>query len=145
MPKVEASEVIQRPIEEVFAYLSDPANELEWQSSARERELAADALEKGARIKATDTFLGRKLEFVYEVTEHEPSTCIAARSVSGPFQAGYEYELAREDGGTRVVWRLEGEAGFGGIFGKLVDPVMTKLGERESRSDLAKLKAVLEA
>lgn len=117
MPKVEASEVIQRPIEEVFAYLSDPANELEWQSSARERELAADALEKGARIKATDTFLGRKLEFVYEVTEHEPSTCIAARGSPGRSRRGMSMSSRVRTagpgwcGGSRARLGSEGSSG----------------------------------
>ena len=41
MPKVTLTEHIDAPVEEVFAYLTDPINELEWVSSAREREIVA--------------------------------------------------------------------------------------------------------
>ena len=36
MVRVEHSAVINRPVEEVFAYTTDPANVAEWQASALE-------------------------------------------------------------------------------------------------------------
>jgi hypothetical protein len=41
--------------------------------------------------------------------------------------------------------RSEPAAGFGGVFGKLVDPVITRVFRRETQSDLGKLKDILEA
>lgn len=53
MPKVEVSETIDRPIEEVWAYLSDPTALPEWAASTQEVDLLSDGeLTEGARVRA---------------------------------------------------------------------------------------------
>lgn len=145
MPRIEVREVIGRPIEDVWAYLADPRNELEWQSSARERDVpAADRIEKGTRFRVMEGFLGRKQEFEFEVVELEPNRAFAARSISGPFASEYGYRLESVDGGTSVTYWAEGEAGLGGAFGKLVDPLVARMFRRDARSSLANLKDLQE-
>ncbi len=146
MPKMEVSEIIERPIAEVWAYIEDPRNELEWQSAARERAPLDDSpTGKGTRFRGVDGFLGRKLTFVWEVTEHEPEDCLVIRAAEGPMEAEIGFELTPVDGGTKVTYRGEAENGFGGLFGRLLDPVVERIFQRESQTDLAKLKAILEA
>ena len=146
MPKIEVTETIERPIAEVWAYIEDPRNELDWQSAAREREPLDDSQTgTGTRFRGVDGFLGRKLTFVWEVTEHEPEVCLVVRAVEGPMEAEFGFELTPVDGGTKVTYRGEAESGFGGLFGRLLDPVVTGIFQRESQTDLAKLKAILEA
>ena len=146
MPKIEVSEIIERPVAEVWAYIEDPRNELEWQSSARERAPLDDSQTgKGTRFRGVDGLLGRKLAFVWEVTEHEPEVCLVIRAAEGPMEAEYGFELTPVNGGTKVTYEAEAENGLGGLFGRLLDPVVERIFQRESQTDLAKLKAILEA
>ena len=42
MFKLEVSEVINRPVEEVFAYISNPENDSLWQSDTAETEITSE-------------------------------------------------------------------------------------------------------
>ncbi|MBI2237455.1 MAG: SRPBCC family protein [Actinobacteria bacterium] len=145
MLRAEATEVIARPIGEVWAYLGDPRNELEWQSSAVEREpVGGGPQEKGSRVRSVDRLIGRKLEFLWEVTEHEPPTRVAYRIIEGPFQGEMHLTLEPVEEGTKVT--MVGEApGLSGFFGKLADPIVLKIFQRELVADLGKAKDLLEA
>lgn len=145
MPSVTLTEHIDAPVEEVFAYLTDPTNELAWVSSAREREIVAGEVGKGTRIRAVEQWLARHIEFVWEVTEHDPPTRYATRTVDGPFPAEIDVTLSPEDGGTTLTYAANADAGFGGFFGKLTEPLVTRIFERDTSADLAKLKDLLEA
>lgn len=138
MRSVEVSEMIERPVDEVFAHLEDPRNELKWQSSAREREVLDDG-----RIRAVEQWLGRKIEFLWEVTEHVQNKRRSLKTISGPFKAELTLTVESANGGTRVTVEAAGVPG--GFFGKLTEPVVMKSLERDFRSDLAKLKVILEA
>src|ERR687887_1888592 len=73
MPRVEEEIIINRPPEDVFAYVTTPENDLEWVSTAVERRRESDGpIDVGSKIKAVDKFLGRRIESTLEVTEHAP-------------------------------------------------------------------------
>jgi hypothetical protein len=146
MPRIEVRELISRSIEDVWAYLADPRNELEWQSSARERDVSSgDEIEKGTRFRVVEGFLGRKQEFEFEVVEFEHNRAFTARSISGPFASEYGYRLESADEGTSVTYWAEAEAGLGGAFGKLLDPLVARMFQRDARSSLANLKDLHES
>lgn len=145
MPGITVTEHIDAPREEVFAYLTDPSNELEWVSSAREREIVAGDGGKGSRIRAVEQWLAKRLEFLYEVTEHDAPHRYALRTVEGPFPAEIHVTLTGEDGGTALTYAATADAGLKGVFGKLTEPLVTRIFERDTSADLAKLKALVEA
>lgn len=145
MPQVTLTEHVDAPVEEVFAYLSDPTKELEWVSSAREREIVEGEGDKGTRFRAVDQFLGKRIEFLYEVTKHDSPDRYAFRTVEGPFPGEIDVILSPEGGGTTLTYAAKAEAGFKGLFGKLTDPIVTRIFERDTSADLAKLKALVEA
>lgn len=145
MPEVTLTEHIDAPVEEVFAYLTDPTNELEWVSSAREREIVEGQGDQGTRFRAIDQFLGKRIEFLYEVTEHDAPDRYAFRTVEGPFPGEIDVTLSPEGGGTTLTYAAKAEAGFKGLFGKLTEPIVTRIVERDTSADLAKLKALVEA
>lgn len=145
MPKIEVTETIDRPVEEVWAYISDPSAMPEWAASTQEVELLSDGeLTKDARVRAVGRFLGRSIEFAFEVTQYQPPVRLGWRGVEGPFDNKVEYDLESVGGSTRITMRAEAEAGLGGVFGKLLDPVVTAAFRRESQSDLGRLKDILE-
>jgi carbon monoxide dehydrogenase subunit G len=145
MPHVEEEIVIERPPEDVFAFVTTPENDHEWVSTAVERQREKEGpIEIGSRIRAVDKFLGRRIESTLEVTEHEPNTRSAIR-LEGPISARGSYLLEPMDGRTRFRWILDADAGLGGLYlGRVTDPLVTFVFRRRVRSDLRRLKDALE-
>ena len=143
MVKVEASVDINRPIEEVFAYVTDPTKAPEWSSLTLESRLEGGGpIGVGSRIRAIGKFLGRRVESTAEVTRYEAPTIFSMREISGPGHLEIERQLESVGKGTRYRSRLAGEAG--GLF-KLADPIVASLMKRAVETDLHTLKTLLEA
>jgi uncharacterized membrane protein len=142
MTKVEQTAVIERPVEEVWDYVHDPANDPVWQSTLLETKEAGHPLAVGSRLVEVRRFLGKRIETEYEVTELEPHTRSAIRALSGPipFVGSYEFEPA--NGATRFTMSVELD-GHG--FFKLAEPVFARMVGREMRANIEQLKDVLEA
>jgi uncharacterized protein YndB with AHSA1/START domain len=143
MVKVEASVDINRPIEEVFAYVTDPTKTPEWSSLVLECSLEGSGhIGVGSRIRTTGKFLGRKLESTAEVIEFDSPHKFALRETSGSSHLVVERRLESIGEGTRYRSRLVGESG--GMF-KLADPIVATLVKRTVETDLQTLKVLLEA
>ena len=81
----EHSVVIRRPIEEVFAFASDPDNDALWESTTLEAEQTSEGpVDVGAMLRNTTKFLGRRFDTSYELTEYEPSRKQCYRVTTGP-------------------------------------------------------------
>jgi len=134
---------IARPRAEVAAYAADPTNATDWY-----RNIAAVAWETppplavGSRVRFRARFLGRTLEYTYEVLEHEPLERLVMGMRDGPFAMETTYTWADTDGGTRMTLRNRGEPeGAMRMVGGVLEAAM----RRANRADLARLKALLES
>ena len=87
-------------------------------------------------------FLGRKLDYVYELVEFEPGEKLVMRSVEGPFpvETTYTFEETR-DGHTRMTLRNHGQPS--GVS-KMMTPMIATAMRNANEKDLAKLKQILE-
>ena len=134
---------IARPREEVAAYACDPDNATEWYANIEAVDWHTPRpLAVGSRIAFVARFLGRRLEYVYEVAGHEPGARFVMRTADGPFpmETTYSWE-ALPGGGTRMALRNRGEpAGFAGVAA----PVMARAMRRANRADLRRLREILE-
>ena len=128
---------IARPVGDVFAYVSDVTNLPEWQESA----VAADWIEPGKRFRERRTFLGRTAELELEVTSYEQDRRFDVRSVSGPVRFEIRHTFEARTGGTLL--RVTAEAAIGGAL-RFAAGMAKKQAERQFRSDLERLKDVLE-
>lgn len=145
MPRVEVSEMINRPVEDVWEYVANPHNQVQWQSSARDREVITDGpLGKGTRIRGVDQFLGRKIESVDEITEWEPNRRLSLRSVEAPFPNEAHISLEPVEGGTRLTLEAIAEKGLGGFFGKMAEPLVVRIFSRQLKEEFGTLKDLLE-
>lgn len=135
--------LIERPREEVAAYAADPDNAPKWQENIKqvawrtERPLAV-----GSRVEFVAEFLGRRLEYTYDVAEWKPGARLVMRTSEGPFpmETVYEWEAVKPDV-TRMTLRNRGEpSGFSRLFAPLMIPAM----KRASAKDLRRLKQILE-
>jgi hypothetical protein len=145
MNSFEVSVVIDRPMGRVWEFLNTTENELLWQSSAVERVLLTDGpLGKGSRVRQVDRFLGRRLDTEWEVLQLEDYQR-RDRTVSGPLEFEVVWRLDPVGEDTRFTMTLTAASGLGGLFGKLADGVVTRMGRREFDANLGKLKDLLEA
>jgi hypothetical protein len=135
--------VIDRPRAEVSDYAGDPANAPRWYVNIGSAEWRTPPpLAVGSRVAFIARFLGRKLEYTYEIVEHVPGQRLVMRTAEGPFpmETTYTWESVA-DGSTRMTLRNRGEpAGFA----RVAAPVMALAMRRANRKDLAKLKSILE-
>jgi len=145
MPRVDERITIDRPPEEVFAFVTTPENDYLWVGTAVERRREPEGpIGVGSKIHAVDRFLGRRIESTLEITEHEPSSRSTIR-LRGPISAEGTYEVAALGGRTSFRWTLEAEPGLGGLYlGRITDPLVTFMFRRRVRFDLRNLKEVLE-
>lgn len=131
---------IERPREEVAAYASDWRNDEEWIGALDEVRLVQEEPLQVARVAG---FLGKRIEYVNEVVEHEPGRRLVMRSVKAPFPmtVTYEFEDA-EDGGSLMRIRTQGDASG---FYRVAGPLLARAVKRGLERDLATLKERLEA
>jgi uncharacterized membrane protein len=135
--------VIERPPDEVFDYLSDLANLPEWQSSIVEVRREDDApLREGARFTEVRRVAGRRIESTIEVATLEPGREFALRVVDGPLPGTVRHLVSAEGDATRLT--VLGELGGGGLR-SLAGPLLERAARHEAKSDLRRLKQVLEA
>src|ERR671938_324455 len=106
---------IARPRGEVASFAEDPANATAWYRniSSVEWETPPPAA-VGSRLRFTARFLGRTLEYTYEVREIEPERRFVMSTAEGPFPMETTYTWEDTAGGmTRMTLRNRGEpAGF---------------------------------
>ena len=136
--------VIDRPVAQVSAYAADPSNAPSWYDNIDSVEWKTPPpLQVGSEIAFVARFLGRRLEYTYELVDLVPGERLVMRTKQGPFPMETTYTWApATDGATRMTLRNRGQpAGFS----KLAAPFMAPAIRRANRKDLAKLKAILEA
>src|SRR5215210_4019258 len=108
---VQVETVVARPREDVAAYVFDWRNDTEWIGGISEARLLGDGrLGVGSRVARVAKFLGKRIEYVNEVSELEPARRLVMRSVKGPFPMRVTYEVEDAGARTRVRLRNEGDA-----------------------------------
>jgi uncharacterized membrane protein len=134
---------ISRPRAEVAAYAGDPDHATAWYRNIKAVEWRSPrTLAVGSRIAFVAQFLGRRLEYTYEVVELVPGERFVMRTAEGPFamETTYTWRDAPE-GATTMTLRNRGEpAGFA----KVTAPMMAGAMRRANRNDLRRLKEILE-
>jgi uncharacterized membrane protein len=134
---------IGRPREQVARFAMDPANDTRWISALDSaRTLTDGPFGEGTRVERVASFLGKRIEYVNEVVEHEPGRRLVMRSVKAPFPMTVTYEFEDAPAGTLARIRAEGDAsGFYAVGG----PLLARMVRRGIRKDLELLKSLLEA
>jgi uncharacterized membrane protein len=139
---VSATATVDRPRDQVAAYLRDPANDTTWIGGLRSaRLLTPGQVTVGSQVERVAGFLGRRVEYVNEITELTADR-LAMRSVRSPFPMRVTYgHRDTGAGGTEVSVRVEGDAGR---FYALAAPLLGLAVRRSITRDLRNLKQALE-
>ena len=128
---------IDRPVAEVFAYVTDVRNVPKWQESAE----SAEWIEEGRRFRERRVFMGRSAEIELEVTALEPEHRFDVRAVKASVTVDVRHSFEGVDGRTRM--RVHGEAKLGGAL-RFAAGMAKRQAESQFRRDLVRLKTVLE-
>jgi hypothetical protein len=136
--------VIDRSHEVVADYAADPSNAPEWYANIDSVDWQTPPPAAiGSKMSFVARFLGRRLEYTYEIVELVPGERLVMRTAQGPFPMETTYTWAPiGPATTHMTLRNRGEpAGFSSFLAPLMVPAM----RRANRKDLAKLKAILES
>ncbi|HEX6656353.1 MAG TPA: SRPBCC family protein [Candidatus Limnocylindria bacterium] len=143
MPRAQNSVSIGRPPDAVFAYLLDGENCPQWRSGVLDiKRISGDGGVGTRYAQGVRGPMGRRIAADYEITACEPNQRLEFQTVTGPARPHGRYELAADDGGTRLTFSLDAE--LGGFKQLLMGSAVQRTMDAEVRA-LERLKAVLEA
>jgi uncharacterized protein YndB with AHSA1/START domain len=135
--------IIARPVAEVAAYAGDPGNAPSWYANIESVAWETPPpVEVGSRVRFVARFLGRRLEYTYEIVELDRGRRLVMRTAEGPFpmETTYTWEGVG-DSATRMTLRNRGEpSGFSAAMAPLVSRAM----RRATTKDLARLAEIVE-
>jgi uncharacterized protein YndB with AHSA1/START domain len=142
MNEFEITVVIERPVEDVFAVLTDMSKTPAWTPGLTEVRRDGDGpLQAGEAFTFVGSFLGRSYESVAAVTELVANERLASKTTSGPFHLEMDSRLEPVANGTRMATVYRGESH--GFF-KIAEPIVTRLARKQFETAAINLKALME-
>ena len=141
MAKVERSITINAPVDKVFDYITDPANEMEWFSSISDiRDIKGQGV--GQKYGYTYKLAGLPLKGESEVIEYTPNQRYVTKSKGGMVST-FTWTFSPEDSGTRLNVVVEYTIPVP-ILGKVGERLALGQVEREADYAVANIKERLE-
>ncbi|EAU66235.1 SRPBCC family protein [Stigmatella aurantiaca] len=140
--RVSHSVLIHRPVEQVFAYVTDLRNEVRWQPEIKEVRITSPGpLGKGSTFIEVRRTFGRNLVWHFEIEDYEAPFRLCIRSTSGtmPYTGCRLFEAVPE--GTRVT--ESGELTTP-LMVRWMDGLFARLSQRPLTAAYGNLKALLE-
>src|ERR671931_2018041 len=109
--RIQQTFTVAAPPEQVFDYMTDPANLPRWQSTKTSVEQLTDGPPRlGTRVRErTKPPGGQEFEQVVEFTEFDRPRRVHVHIVEGPYPVDGTWSFEPEGAGTRVRFVAEGE------------------------------------
>lgn len=141
MAKVGRSVTINASVDKVFAYITDPANEMEWFPSITDiRDIKGQGV--GQKYGYTFKMAGLPLKGESEVIEYIPNQRYVTKSMGG-IRSTWTWTFSPEDSGTRLNVVVEYTIPVP-VLGKVGEKLTLGQMEREADLATANIKARLE-
>ena len=133
---------MERSAEDVFAYLSDVKNNMDWEKDVVEMEYTSEGpVGIGSTGRRVEKFMGTE-ESTWEITDYEENKHVAVTFASAKFQGRIRWDLEPTDGGTRVKFQVRGQPK--GLVSKLLMPLFMPMVKRQMRRNFGALKRIIE-
>lgn len=142
MINLTSSTLIERPVKQVFDFVSRPENDFQWQDGI----LATVRLPKDSGairtfFRSIGHLMGRRNLSTFEITEYTPNKNYGFKSLSGPVHSSTSYTLEDVSGGTRINISVQATAPN---FFHVTEKLLWKTMKIQLEEDLARLKTILE-
>lgn len=138
---VKQSVTIDRPVEEVFAYVSDPANIPEWRSDVLEVKGPGGSIASGSTFEEMVNFMGRK-SFTMQVIDYQPDHREVIQAVSGSgVRPTQTFRFKAVGAGTQLDFSVDIRTY--GLF-RLMEPMLPGMIRKTWSRYLTGLKEILE-
>jgi len=132
---------LNRPVEQVFAFLADTGKVCTWQSNLIELEqLTEGPLHAGSRFREVRRLGRRDEEIQGEVTAFVPNKRLETKTTTKP-EVTVSYFFEEENGGTRL--RHKFVMLTSGMM-RLLEPLIRNSIKKQTASDFETLKRILE-
>jgi len=142
MINLDLGTLIDKPVKDVFAFITNPANMSKWNSAVVSMEqITPGAVSMGTKFKTVGEMLGRRIEGEMEVIAFEPDSKYGFQMNAGPVQVNVTLGFKTVGTGTKLSLNAQGNPG--GLF-KLAEGVMQGRVKSMMEENLARLKSVLE-
>ncbi len=143
MIKFEESIIINRPVEEVWKFITNLENQPKWDRGVLEAKQTSEGLAGvGSTVQVRRQMLGRQRIGEFRVSEYVPNRMLALQASRGQMTAQSRFTFEPVEGGTRLTQTSEVELRG---WSKLITPILIPMLERDGREDFANLKRILEA
>lgn len=137
--EMNATIVINRPVETVFAYIINFSNDVHWRNGAPESGLRADQPPGVGSVGYTRV---GDIETEWRVVSYVENESADWELINGPFKGKGGYRLVPVEGGTQFT--LVADVEPAGMY-KLLGPLFAWVGRRRNQADVEKLKEILES
>lgn len=142
MINIDLSTLIDRPISEVFAFVSNPNNMSKWNSAVVSLEqITAGTVAVGTKFKSVGELMGRRIEGEMQIMTFEPDTKCGFQINAGPMQMNLNMAFKTLGTGTKVSLSAQGNPA--GFF-KLAEGVMAGRVKTLMEENISRLKTELE-
>lgn len=134
-----ATTLIKRSSDQVYEFVADPSNDVQWRTGATESGWISDpplGLGSEGYLRAGKTVTQ------WRVVAIEPGSSVDWELVDGPFGGSGGYCLEPENGKTRFT--LVADVEPRGVY-RLMGPLFGRIGRKQNQADVNKLKSLLEA
>lgn len=109
MAQASYSVTINRPIEDVFAFIADGERCPEWRPGVIDIKRISGEGVGTKYAQGVSGPMGRRIAADYEVTVFQPSSWLEFETTTGPARPHGRYDLAAVAGGTRLTFSLDAQ------------------------------------
>jgi uncharacterized protein YndB with AHSA1/START domain len=134
---------INKPIQQVFDFVSKPENDFQWQyGTLKTARLSEGVNNSRTFFRSLGHLMGRRNLSTFEVTEYLPNNKYSINSLSGPLHSRTSYTFETAKGGTKINVSIQANVVN---FYHLEESLVEKSLKKQLKENLALLKNLLES
>jgi uncharacterized protein YndB with AHSA1/START domain len=143
MINLNISMLIDKPIAQIFDFISTPENDFQWQyGTLSSNRLSQEFVNIGAFFRSIGHLMGRRSISTFQVTEFEENKKYGFKSLSGPLNSHTTYTFEVDNHGTKV--NVSTQVNAINLI-EIKESTLEKKMKRQLNENFALLKQVLEA